>query len=431
MGLNAASRTFNIPKPTLKRHLDDKNKYAKNGRTYSGHPQVLSEELESLLVQHIINLDAMLFGITRQDLRSLAFQLAEKNGLPHAFNATKMMAGDHWYYTFLKKRHPELSLRQPEATSIARACGFNRKAISDFFDLLEDVIDKSKLTGARIFNMDESGLTSVQKPGKVLSVKGKKQVGGLTSGERGSTTTIVCCVSGAGQYVPPMMIFRRIRMAQVLGEGAPEGCLVTNNKSGWMDSDMFIQWLKHFKANVGPTKEHPVLLILDGHSSHTKNLEAIHFARENGIVMLTLPPHTTYRLQPLDRTFFKPLMGNYNTACDQWMRNHAGRQITIYQIAALFREAYVKSATMSNAVSGFTTTGIWPCNRSVFTDSDFVAADHFNTSSTPPSPDATRNPLTTTATTPDVSRDPLTTTATTPDVTRDPLTTTATTTDVT
>ena len=125
----------------------------------------------------------MLFGITRQDLRSLAFQLAEKNGIPHAFNATKMMAGDHWYYTFLK-RLPELSLRQPETTSIARVCGFNRKAVSDFFDLLEDVIDKSKLTGARIFNMDESGLTSVQKPGKVISVKGKKQVGGLTSGDR-------------------------------------------------------------------------------------------------------------------------------------------------------------------------------------------------------------------------------------------------------
>ena len=197
MGLNAVSRLFSFPKPTLKRHLDDKNQYAKDGRKYSGLPQVLSEELDTLLVRHIINLDAMLFGITRQDLRYVAFQLAEKNGLSHAFNATKMMAGDHWYYTFLK-RHPELSLRQPDATSIARTCGFNRKAVSDFFDLLEDVIGKSKLTGARIFNMDESGLTSVQKPGKVISVKGKKQVGGLPSGERGSTTTIVCCASGAG-----------------------------------------------------------------------------------------------------------------------------------------------------------------------------------------------------------------------------------------
>ena len=115
MGLNAVSRLFSFPKPTLKRHLDDKNQYAKDGRKYSGLPQVLSEELDTLLVRHIINLDAMLFGITRQYLRYVAFQLAEKNGLSHAFNATKMMAGDHWYYTFLK-RHPELSLRQPYAT---------------------------------------------------------------------------------------------------------------------------------------------------------------------------------------------------------------------------------------------------------------------------------------------------------------------------
>ena len=141
------------------------------------------------------------------------------------------MAGDHWYYTFLK-RHPELSLRQPEATLIGGACGFNTKANSDFFDLLDGVIDKSKLTGTLIFNMCESGLISDQKPRKVLSVNGKKQVGGLTSGERGSgITTIVCCASGAGQYVPAVLIFRRIRMAPVLGNAAPEGSLVTNNKS--------------------------------------------------------------------------------------------------------------------------------------------------------------------------------------------------------
>ena len=186
-----------------------------------------------------------------------------------------------------------------------------------------------------------------------------------------------------------------------------------------------MQWLKHFQVNARPTKENPVLLILDGHSSHTKNLEAIHFARENGIVVLSLPPHTTHRLQPLDRTFFKPLMGNFNTTCDQWMRNHACRQITIYQISALFREAYVKSATMSNGVSVFNKTGIWPCNRSIFTDSDFVAADHFNTTITATSPDATCDPLTTIkATSSDATCDPLTTIkATSPDATCDPLTT--------
>ncbi|PSN51128.1 hypothetical protein C0J52_21606 [Blattella germanica] len=43
--------------------------------------------------------------------------------LPHNFNAEQQMAGKKWYYAFMK-RHPTLSYRQPEATSMARAKGF-------------------------------------------------------------------------------------------------------------------------------------------------------------------------------------------------------------------------------------------------------------------------------------------------------------------
>ena len=166
----------------------------------------------------------------------------------------------------------------------------------DSFHLFEDVTDKSKL---RVFNMDESGLTSVQKQGTVLSVKGEKQVSGLTSGERGSTTAIVCCVSSAGQYVPPMMIFRRIRMAPVLGDGtqlltserryvsastcalevtlldgSPPDTVGYANKSGWINAELFEYWLDHFIAAVQPSRRaSTVLLIMYGHSSHTKRIQ--------------------------------------------------------------------------------------------------------------------------------------------------------------
>jgi hypothetical protein len=43
----------------------------------------------------------------------------------------------------------------------------------------------------------------------------------------------------------------------------------------------------------------PVLLNLDGHTSH-KSLKAINMCPDNGIFMVTLPPHTSNRLQPLD-----------------------------------------------------------------------------------------------------------------------------------
>ena len=59
-------------------------------------------------------------------------------------------------------------------------------------------LEKHAYSASRIFNMDESGLTVVHKPRKVLAKKGMKQVGKVTSGEKGETTTIVCAVNAAG-----------------------------------------------------------------------------------------------------------------------------------------------------------------------------------------------------------------------------------------
>jgi hypothetical protein len=38
-------------------------------------------------------------------------------------------------------------------------------------------------------------------------------------------------------------------------------------------------------------KEDPILLIVDGHSSHIKNLPVIDVARENRIILLYSPSH--------------------------------------------------------------------------------------------------------------------------------------------
>jgi len=95
---------------------------------------------------------------------------------------------------------------------------------------------------------------------------------------------------------------------------------------------------------------------------------------EWNIVMLCLPPHTTHRMQPLDKTFFGPLKVNYNRECDKWMVTNAGRRISQYEQASLFSAAYLRSATMEKAVSGFKSTGLWPFNPDVFSAEDFRAS---------------------------------------------------------
>ena len=87
-----------------------------------------------------------------------------------------------------------------------------------------------------------------------------------------------------------------------------------------------------------PTPERPVILLLDGHSSH-KTLAAIDFCRSHNVTLISFPPHTTHRLQPLDICFFGPLKSFYNGACDNWMTMRPGQRIGFYDIAGLFSAA--------------------------------------------------------------------------------------------
>ena len=101
-------------------------------------------------------------------------------------------------------------------------------------------------------------------------------------------------------------------------------------------------------------------------------LPAINYARRHGIEFLTIPPHTSHRLQPHDRTFFGPLKTFYSQEADKWMVNHPGRGIAEFEITKFFRAAYERAATMQNSVSGFQSTGIVPFNPNIFGDSDFA-----------------------------------------------------------
>ena len=132
--------------------------------------------------------------------------------------------------------------------------------------------------------------------------------------------------------------------------------------------------LNFFVDFVKPNADKKVLLVLDGHSTHVKNLKAIELARKENVIMLCLPPHTTHKIQPLARTLFKPLQTYYNQAAERWLRTHVGRVITPYELCGLFNEAYCKAATMSTAINGFARCGIWPCSRDVFAESEFHAS---------------------------------------------------------
>jgi hypothetical protein len=117
-----------------------------------------------------------------------------------------------------------------------------------------------------------------------------KLVGSVTSGERGINVAMIVAVNAIGNHVPPMLIFPRVHFKDHMLTGAPTASIGEANPTGWSNENLFVDYLKHFIACEKPCKEDPALLILDNHESHI-SITAINVAKENGIVMLTLPPH--------------------------------------------------------------------------------------------------------------------------------------------
>lgn len=337
-----------------------------------GRKTVFSEEVEKEISDSIKKMAKIFYGCTAKTLRQIAYDYAEALELPHNFNKDIKMAGRDWLKGFRQRNG--ISVRKPEATSINRITAFNKTEVSLFYSNLETLMTKYKFTPKNIYNCDETGISTVQDPGKILAPKGEKRVGSITSWERGKNITVLCTMSAAGSYIPPMFIFPRKRHSPLLEKDGPAGAIYRCSDNGWINERLFFEWLQHFTESAKPSVEEPVLLILDNHASHI-SYDIYKHCKANHIHMLSLPPHTSHRMQPLDVMFYGPLKAAYKKECDSFMKSHLAEKITPYDVASLFSKAYSNVASISKGESGFRATGIFPFNSNVFTDEDFLPAE--------------------------------------------------------
>ncbi|KAL0812034.1 hypothetical protein ABMA28_009428 [Loxostege sticticalis] len=262
---------------------------------YIAHNKVFSGEQEQQLTKYLIRCADIYFGFSPKEVRKLAFELTTK-------------------YNLKKDLNPALSsVRVAQATSLARATSFNKTNVEAFFDNLKTVMDRHTYEPQDIYNVDETGVTTVQKPDRVIARRRIRQVGALTSVERGKLVTIAFAVNALGNAIPPFFV----RDCPVGSEGA-------SNPSGWMEDASFLVFLKHFKKYSN------------------------------------------------DRSVFEPLKKAVNSACDAWVRNHAGKTMSIYDIPGIIKTAMPIAVTQANIQAGFSKTGIYPYNRDIFQEIDFA-----------------------------------------------------------
>jgi hypothetical protein len=83
--------------------------------------------------------------------------------------------------------------------------------------------------------------------------------------------------------------------------------------------------------------------------------------------VLTLPPHTSHKLQPLDVSVFFPFKRAFKSFVDDHLYESTSRSrapneksnkmFTIFEIAEAVCHAYMMSFTPKNIISGFRSTG--------------------------------------------------------------------------
>lgn len=355
--------------------VDETRRCTTNTKCYSSKytsQQIFNVEQETLLCEYIIKCSVLNYGLTYRQIRQLAFDYAKRLNLkiPSSWDKNKI-SGIDWVKGFMK-RHPQLTLRKPENTSFARATAFNKANVAEFFDNYERALNSGAFTAEHIYNLDETGVLTVVQAPNVVAKLGARQVGQAVSGERGSMITMCMIINALGNTVPPVFIFPRARFHDSMLFGAPTGSLglANSSKSGYMIGPLFLEVLKHIKKHTRCSVDNKILLVMDNHESHC-TLDAVLFAKDNGIVLVTFPPHCSHRLQPLDVGVLGPFKSKLRVAQNDWMVSNPGKTISIHNLAGLANTAYAASFTSKNITAAFQKTGIWPFSRLVFTDEDF------------------------------------------------------------
>ena len=349
--INKIAVLYGVPKSTLHDRISGRVRHG----TKPGPSPYLDHTEEQELADHLITVAKIGYGKTRKEVKMIAENVAKEKKV---LRATRI--SDGWWKSFLH-RNQDLSLRRADSTAHIRMDSINQESISQYFNLLEQTMRSHNIQKSpnQIYNMDETGMPLSPRTPNIVTQNGQKKVRYRTSGKK-EQITIIACANAAGQAIPPMIIFEGKYLNHEWTIGEVPGTIYGMSEKGWTDQELFMFWLKHSLSHAVPAR--PLLLLLDGHSSHFE-LSSIQLAEKEGVIILCLPPHTTHESQPLDCSVFGPLKKQWTQVCHDFQQANKGAVISKYVFSRLFSQAWLQALSGHNIIAGFHKCGVYSFNR--------------------------------------------------------------------
>ena len=98
-----------------------------------------------------------------------------------------------------------------------------------------------------------------------------------------------------------------------------------------MTSSLFLNVMEHFVKHSNASIDNQALFIMDNHESHL-SIDVIEYVKQHGVTLLTIHPHCSFKLQPLDVSVYGPFKSYYSLALNAQLQQKPGVPLTIYDI---------------------------------------------------------------------------------------------------
>ncbi|GAB0089467.1 hypothetical protein DMENIID0001_040100 [Sergentomyia squamirostris] len=226
----------------------------------------------------------------------------------------------------------------------------------------------------RVFNMDETCFNLCPNGNLVLGIKGHVCYMESAKSDKDNITTLFT-VDACGNFYQPLTLYKFKRLPSHFCTSAPLGWGIGNTESGWMDAAAFYEYIGNVflpelkERNV----ERPVVVFLDGHSSHL-TLHLSRFCQKNGIILVSLYPNSTHLTQPLDVAVFKPIKTRFSALKTQFScetRREPSKPDLPHLLNCVISEPLMKT----DVIAGFRACGLFPYNPDALDYSKIIVRD--------------------------------------------------------
>jgi hypothetical protein len=320
------------------------------GCSFSANRRIFTREQEAVISEHIrLHYLAKHLPLTMSNMQALILQW-------HATHLTmypqdsdfivpdpqrKFVCTRHFLRDFMHRNH--LSYRCVRAV---RRCGIQPDEIQRFKEELRAAY--RDYPRSHIVNADESMWLVLWQPRKTIAEKGVESVKIAVNGDPKAGFTLIGSICANGERLPLFIIAKGLsaRCHKQFGRSFPGA--IAHSKSGWVNQEVFLDFLLFIRQNRGAD---PIALVLDQYPAHISPVSH-NRARELNIKMILVPKGGTSIYQPLDRRIYGAMKSKARAKFDRQVISDGNHSMNKEAAAKLAHECWAE-LTVENIIDAW------------------------------------------------------------------------------